>query len=167
MSASSTHLRDLPAKWWISATASCARRFGRNPYEHGSKSTSKTGSSTSFKAAWTTRSATVGMPRLRSFPLGLGVITCRTSTGWKVRVFNCTRTLPKNASTPIPGRIWATVARSTPGVRAPWFPATRSHATIKNAGSQTRLYRLSNRRSTSSIAQQCILICILCTAHHA
>src|SRR6266567_6632938 len=48
------------AKLWISAIASCARRFGRNPYEHGLKSASKMGSSTSFKLAWTTRSAMVG-----------------------------------------------------------------------------------------------------------
>ena len=34
--------------------------FGRNPYEHGKKSASKIGSSTSFSAVWTTRSATVG-----------------------------------------------------------------------------------------------------------
>src|SRR6266566_5454135 len=48
------------AKWWISAIASCALRFGRNPYEHGWKSASKMGSSTSFRLAWTTRSAMVG-----------------------------------------------------------------------------------------------------------
>src|SRR6476660_9921495 len=40
--------------------ASCARRLGRKPYEHGAKSASKIGSSTSFKDAWTTRSATEG-----------------------------------------------------------------------------------------------------------
>src|SRR5712691_11654569 len=48
------------AKLWISAIASCVRRFGRNPYEHGWKSASKMGSSTSFRLAWTTRSAMVG-----------------------------------------------------------------------------------------------------------
>src|SRR5258708_3067600 len=45
------------ARWWISAIASCARRFGRNPYEHGLKSASKIGSSPSFRLAWTTRPA--------------------------------------------------------------------------------------------------------------
>jgi hypothetical protein len=45
-----------------SAIASCARRLGRNPYEHGWKSASKMGSSTSFRLAWTTRSAMVGIP---------------------------------------------------------------------------------------------------------
>ena len=36
--------------------ASCARRLGLKPYEHGAKSASKIGSSTSFQDAWTTRS---------------------------------------------------------------------------------------------------------------
>ena len=54
--------------WWISAIASCARRFGRNPYEHGWKSASKIGSSTAFKLAWTTRSATVGDTELAELP---------------------------------------------------------------------------------------------------
>ena len=31
MSASSTHRYDIVVKWWISAIASCARRFGLNP----------------------------------------------------------------------------------------------------------------------------------------
>src|SRR6266851_579001 len=69
------------AKLWISAIASCARRFGRNPYEHGLKSASKIGSSTSFRLAWTTRSVMVGIPSLRSFPLFFGISTRRTSTG--------------------------------------------------------------------------------------
>ena len=66
---------------WISAIASCARRFGRNPYEHGWKSASKMGSSTSLSDAWTTRSATVAIPSLRSFPFFFGIITCRTCNG--------------------------------------------------------------------------------------
>ena len=37
-------------QWWISAIASWVRRFGRNPYEHGKKSASKIGSSTTFNA---------------------------------------------------------------------------------------------------------------------
>jgi hypothetical protein len=51
MSASSTQRYPRVPKWWISAIASWARRLGRNPYEHGSKSASKIGSSTSFSAA--------------------------------------------------------------------------------------------------------------------
>jgi hypothetical protein len=50
-----------------------ARRPGRNPYEQGWKSTSRIGSSTSFRAAaCTTRSPTVGMPSRRRLPPGLG-----------------------------------------------------------------------------------------------
>lgn len=100
MSASNTHSYRLLVKWWISAIASAARRFGRNPYEHDWKSASKMGSSTSFKAACTTRSVTVGIPNLRSLPLAFGIITCRTGTGWKVRDFNSSRTCRRNTSTP-------------------------------------------------------------------
>ena len=107
------------------------------------------------------------MPNLRSLPLAFGIITCRTGTGWKIRDFNSSRTCCRNASTPIPEVIRATVARSTPGVRAPLFPATRSHAIVRNAGSQTRLYKSSNRRSRSVTAQQCSLVCILRTAKNA
>jgi len=45
----------------------------------------KIGSRTSFSAACTTRSVTVGMPNARSFPLALGIITRRTGAGVKVR----------------------------------------------------------------------------------
>ena len=64
------HLACIPGwrRCWISEIASCARRPGRNPYEHGWKSASKTGSSTSLSAPWTTRSARVGIPSLRSLP---------------------------------------------------------------------------------------------------
>ena len=44
-----------------------------------------------------------------------------------------------------------------PAERAPLLPRTRSHATITNAGSQTRLYRSSNLRWGSSLAQRCSL----------
>jgi hypothetical protein len=93
------------------------------------------GSSTAFRLACTTRSATVGMPSLRSFPLDFGIITRRTSTGRKPPDFSSIRIWSRNASTPIPDSIEATVARSTPGVRAPTLLATRSHACTKNAGS--------------------------------
>src|SRR6478609_7839798 len=62
-----------------------------------------------------------------------------------------------------PSSMWTTRARSTPGVCAPAFPATRCHATTRNAGSQTRLYRSSNRRPGSPAAQPCSLACILRT----
>src|SRR5216683_2527628 len=111
------------AKWWISEIASCARRFGRNPYEHGLKSASKIGSSTAFRLAWTTRSATVGIPSLRNFPVTpFGIITCRTSTGRNSPDFSESRIWPRNTSTPTRASIRATVARSMPGVRCPGVP---------------------------------------------
>ena len=70
---------------------------------HGWKSASKIGSSTSFSAACTTRSVTVGMPNARSFPLALGIITCRTGAGVNVRDRSWSRISCRNASTPIPG----------------------------------------------------------------
>src|ERR1022692_384901 len=39
------------------------------------------GSRTSLSDAWTTRSARVGIPSLRSLPFFFGIITCRTSEG--------------------------------------------------------------------------------------
>ena len=57
----------MEAKQWISAIASWARRFGRNPYEHGRKSASKIGSSTSFKLVWTTNPA--GQDRYPDHPV--------------------------------------------------------------------------------------------------
>ena len=127
---------DSEAKWWISEIASCARRFGRNPYEHGLKSASKIGSSTAFKLAWTTRSAMVGIPSFRNFPVSpLGIITCRTSTGANPPDFSESRIWPRNTSTPTRDSTRATVALSIPGVRAPLFVDTRSHACTKNAGS--------------------------------
>ena len=115
--------------------ASCARRFGRNPYEHGWKSASKMGSSTSFRLAWTTRSAIVGIPSFRSFPFALGIITWRTSTGRNPPDFSESRIWPRKASTPIQVSILAAVALSTPGVLAPLLVDTRSHACTRNAGS--------------------------------
>jgi hypothetical protein len=68
--------------------------------------------------AWTTRSATVGTPSLRSLPPALGITTRRTSTGVNSPDFNESRMPPKNSSTPTQVSIQATVARSTPGVLA-------------------------------------------------
>jgi hypothetical protein len=102
MSASSTQRYPLVPKWWISAIASWARRIGRNPYEHGSKSASKIGSSTSFSAAWTTLSAMRGMPSLRSFPdpPGLGISRSRTGSGRNEPSFRAARRSSRNPGTP-------------------------------------------------------------------
>ena len=67
------------------------------------------GSSTSFRLAWTTRSAMVGIPSFRNFPVfPFGIITCRTSTGRNSPDFSESRIWPRKASTPTqrldPGR---------------------------------------------------------------
>jgi hypothetical protein len=93
------------------------------------------GSSTALRLACTTRSATVGIPSLRTFPLAFGIDTRRTSTGSNSPDFSESRIWPRKASTPTRDTIRATVARSTPGVRAPALEDTRSHACTKNAGS--------------------------------
>ena len=100
MSASSTHSYEWLARKWISAIASWARRLGLNPYEHGWKSASKMGSSTALRLAWTTRSATVGIPSMRTFPLAFGIDTRRTSTGSNPPDFSESQTRPRNTSTP-------------------------------------------------------------------
>ena len=52
---------------------------------------------------------------------------------------------------------------STPADRAPRLPRTRSHATVRKAGSATRLNRSSNRRPASSTAHWCSLVWIFST----
>ena len=79
--------------------ASCARRFGRNPYEQGRKCASKMGSRTSLSAACTIRSVTVGMPSFRNFPDALGIITCRTGTGRNSPDLSKPRMWPRYAGT--------------------------------------------------------------------
>src|SRR3954468_9784525 len=50
---------------------------------------------------------------------------------------------------------------STPAVRPPLLLRTRSQATTRNAGSQTRLNRETKRRSDSSFAHRCSLAWML------
>jgi hypothetical protein len=63
------------------SSAIVALRFGRKPYEHGRKSASKIGSSTSFAAICATRSRTVGMPSGLLFPSAFGMYRRRTNVG--------------------------------------------------------------------------------------
>ncbi len=148
----------------ISAIASCARRRGRKPFEHGWKSASKIGSNTSFTDACTTRSATTGIPSLRRlFVPGFGIIRSRTGRGWNVRALSWPRRSSRNASAPRRRSMSRTVCPSTPDERAPVLPLTRCHATARNAGSATRLYRSSNRRVASALAHRCSLVWISST----
>jgi hypothetical protein len=61
--------------------ACVAGRFGRNPYETGAKSASKTGSSTILAACWATLSRTQGMPSGRLPPSGSGMPTRLAGAG--------------------------------------------------------------------------------------
>src|SRR5215207_6210611 len=49
--------------------------------------------------------------------------------------FSRSRTWSRNTCTPTRVSMWATVTPSTPAVRAPALPVTRSHAWTRNAGS--------------------------------
>ncbi len=94
------------------------------------------GSSTDFRLAWTTRSAIVGIPSFRNFPVfPLGIITCRTSTGRNLPDFSESRIWPRKAPTPITVSTQAAVTLSIPAVFAPLLADTRSHAATRNAGS--------------------------------
>ncbi len=93
------------------------------------------GSSTSFRDAWTTRSATVGIPSFRNFPFALGIVTCRTGTGRNSPGFREARIPSRNAPVPIRFSMSATVALSIPGVRDPALALTRCHASARNSGS--------------------------------
>ena len=66
----------------MASRASVAERLGRKPKLWGRKSASKMGSRTILAAAWHTRSRTVGMPKGRIRPSGLGISTRRTGAGW-------------------------------------------------------------------------------------
>jgi len=82
-SASSTQSAPWLASTLMASTAIWAERFGRKPKLAGRKSASKMGSRTSFAAAMTTRSETVGIPRGRVAPgvPGLGMCTRRRGFG--------------------------------------------------------------------------------------
>jgi len=106
--------------------ASCAARLGRNPNEHANMSASKTGSSTIFTAACTTRSATEGIESgLRSDEPGLGMNTRRAGSGRQRPSLNAAATSSSSRGTP---NSWtsAIVTRSTPA--APPLRRTSSHA---------------------------------------
>jgi hypothetical protein len=97
------------------------------------KSASNMGSSTSFNAACTTRSAVVGIPSERTFPFALGIVFSRTRCGTNRPALSASRS--RSSSTPAPKAMERGAAPSTPAVRAPLLPRTRPHATTRNAGS--------------------------------
>ncbi len=82
--------------------ASCADRFGRNPKLHDRKSASKTGSSTIFIAACTTRPRTAAIASgLRPALPGLGISTFRAGSGHHVPSRNWMANSPSSRVTPV------------------------------------------------------------------
>jgi hypothetical protein len=98
------------------------------------------------------------MPSVRSLPFALGIIRCRTGRGSNRRALRSSRSRRRNASSPT--TMERGVTPSTPAERAPRLPRTRSHATVRKAGSATRLNRSQNRRSGPSAAHRCSLVWI-------
>jgi hypothetical protein len=100
------------------------------------KSASKIGSNTNTRAACTNRSRAEGIPSLLNFPgcPDLGINRSRAGNGVKARAFTCSRVSLRKAATSAGSEMNAGITRSTPGVRAPLFPATRSHATARKSG---------------------------------
>ena len=71
------------------------------------------------------------------------------------------RSRPSSLVAPMPTE--RGVTPSMPAVRAPLLPRTRRHATVRNAGSYTRLNTSSKRRPGSTFAQWCSFVCIAST----
>ena len=106
--------------------ASCAERPGRNPKLHGRKSASKTGSSTIFTAACTTRSRTAGIDSgLCSVVPGFGMNTRRAGNGRYRPSRNSAASSPSSRDTPYSSTS-ARLTRSMPA--APRLRRTSSHA---------------------------------------
>jgi hypothetical protein len=122
-----------------------------------------------MRHAWTTRSATVGIPSRRYLPGDLGINRCRTGAGTNAPDLTCSRKPDRNAATAAgPSAVIArAVTRSTPAVRAPRLPATRSQAITRKAGSTTRLNKSSNRAVVSPVDHRCNLACIPSTRARA
>src|SRR6266498_2824638 len=114
--------------------------------KHASISASTIGSSTSLRAACTTRSRSVGIPSRRVLPPRLGIRRSLTGTGRKLPARSCSRSSSRNRSTPSTRSTWAAVCPSTPAERDPRFPRTLPQATSSVARSQTRLWRSENLR---------------------
>ena len=129
------------------------------------KSASKMGSSTGLREACTTRSAAVGIPSERNLLPAFGMVFSRTGCGVNRRAVSDSLGPTSSALVPEPKDRGA--IPSTPAVRAPLFLRTRLHATTRNAGSQTRLYRSSKRRPESAAAHRCSFVCMTSTRDSA
>jgi hypothetical protein len=130
MSASRTWLPPRALSLRRVSNACVALRLGRKPYEHGRKSASKIGSSTSFAAICATRSRTVGMPSGLFFPSAFGMYRRSTAAA---------RYLPARSSEPSSSRKRSTPYCSTSAIvwastpAAPRFLLTRFHASARTS----------------------------------
>jgi DNA invertase Pin-like site-specific DNA recombinase len=91
---------------------------------------------------------------------GYGYYRTSTRTTSKTIDFSWSRASPRKATTSAFSEMNRGTTPSTPAVRAPLLPRTRSHAMVRKSGSYTRLNRSSNRRPASRAAQWCSLACI-------
>ncbi len=98
----------------------------------------------------------------RSLPFALGIIRSRTGNGANSPGLEIV-SQPGEERSAAPNTMERGRTPSTPADRAPRLPRTRSHATMRKAGSATRLNRSSNRRSGSSVAHWCSLVWISST----
>src|ERR1019366_5201530 len=130
MSASSTLWPPFAPSLRRVSSAIVALRLGRKPYEHGRKSASKTGSSTSFAAICTTRSRTVGMPNGRLLPSAFGMYRRRTTVGRYVPLFSAMPIASRKLSTPCCSTS-AIVGEAPPA--APLLLRTRLHASSRTS----------------------------------
>src|SRR6266516_438529 len=137
-----TPCRSCSTAWW-------ALRFGRNPYELSRKSASKIGSSTTFAAARTTRSRTVGMPSGRRLPSAFRISTRRPGRGRYRPSRSSVASSPRNPATPLRS-MSPMLCPSTPA--APAFARTSCHARAKMASRYTLSYSAWNRRSGLAFA---------------
>src|ERR1700731_4597394 len=156
MSASSTWWYPLAPSFLSVSRAAVALRRGRNPYEHGKKSASKIGSSTSFAAIWTTRSRTVGMPNGRFLPSAFGMYRRSTTPGRYLCVRSTAPSSSKKRSTPYCSTP-AIVSASTPA--APLLALTRFHASFRTSPRKRWWYsawkRLAGFRLAADHSRRC------------
>src|ERR1700683_2342993 len=136
--------------WATRATASCAVRFGRYPYDPGWKSASKIGSRMSFNAPWTTRSRMAGIDRTRTFlPPSLGISFFRARMGRYVLVTNFSRICLRKLSAPL-SSMASNVTPSIPG--APPLLLAIRYASRKVSILQTWTYSPQKRQGGSAFA---------------
>ena len=149
MSASTTQLPPRFTPTRSCSIAWCALRFGLNPWELSRKSASKTGSSTTFAAACTTRSRMAGIPNGLWRPSALGMYTRRTGCGRYRPSRSSSPSFARNPSTP-PCSIVSMVAPSMPA--APALAFTSPHALSKMSSRYTLSYSAWNRRVALAFA---------------